>query len=168
MGPCLVTSVATGALLAANNLNDVASAPAAAHNLGLGTADTPVFTGVRASAVANKTTTYAVLAADSGSLLTTATDGEIFNLPDNTAGGVQGMEITILNKAADGAALMKIEPHAGDHIYGQIVGVEFAAVVSKGIWNTKATQKQGDYAKLKAGATDWFVVGGIGVWASEA
>lgn len=118
--------------------------------------------------VAAKTTTYAVLASDAGGLLQSLTDGEIFNLPASAA-ATKGMEVTIQNIAADGAALIKIEPFTGDTIQGQIGSVEFGGVASKGIWNTKATQKKGDHARLRAdGSGKWWVVGGIGVWASEA
>jgi hypothetical protein len=163
------TATLTGALLAANNLSDVAAAATAAHNLGLGTADVPTFAGSMDTNVATKTTTYGVTqAVDSGGMLITLTDGEIFNLPAVAAGN-KGMEVTFINSAADGAALIKIEPNGTNTIQGQIGSVEFGGVAAKGIWNTKATQKKGDRATLRSdGTATWWVVGGQGVWASEA
>lgn len=169
MGVVQPANAAGGALLAANNLSDVGAAATAATNLGLGTTSVPTFAGSMETNVATKTTTYGVTqAVDAKGMLISLTDGQIFNLP-TVAAGNKGMEVTFLNSAADGAALMKVEPAAAQFIQGQIGAIEFAGVAAKGIWNTKATQKKGDRVTLRSdGTATWWVVGGIGVWASEA
>jgi len=198
MGPCLVSAASVGALLAASNLSDVASAPAAAHSLGLGTADSPTFTAVTLTGglltavtatltglltgvtgaftgivshlykFAVKTTTFAPAnGVDSGATFQSLTDGQVFTLPACAAGNL-GQRMTFQNTGADGAALIKVNPTGTNKIKGQVGTVESAGASSKGWWNTKATAKQGDHVTVQSdGADVWWIVGGIGVWASE-
>lgn len=174
-------------LLAANNLSDIGTAATAAHNLGLGTADSPTFAGLTLTgAVAGttgaftgiltglhktavKTTAYTILnGTDADALLQSATDNEVFTLPDIAAGNA-GQLVRIQNTAADGAAKISISPHSSDKIKGQVGSVEFSGTADKDAINTKATQKQGDFLALQNDGVDtWWVVGGIGVWASES
>jgi hypothetical protein len=187
MGPCLVSAASVGALLAANNLNDVSSASASAHSLGLGTADSPTFTGLTLTGAltgvtaaltgivshlfkfAVKTTTYPVVnGVDSGAVLQSLTDGQIFTLPACAAGNL-GQKVTFQNTGADGAALIKINPTGTNKIKGQVGSVESAGASSKGWWNTKATAKQGDHTTVVSDGVDvWWIISGQGVWASEA
>lgn len=113
-------------------------------------------------------------APDGDCVIMTATDNAVITLPDAAAGNA-GKRITVQNTGADGAAKVSISPHSSDKIWGGIHGaaggdlVSFGAVLDKDIINTKATTKQGDYAVLVSdGALGWWVVGGKGVWASEA
>lgn len=115
-----------------------------------------------------------VTALDGDCIITTATDNAVITLPDAAAANA-GQRVTVINTGANGAAKLSISPHSSDKIYGGIHGaatgdlVSFGAVTDKDIINTKATALKGDYAVLASdGSTGWYVVGGKGVWASEA
>lgn len=113
-------------------------------------------------------------AADGDCVIQTATDNAVITLPDN-ASGTAGKRITVQNTGADGAAKVSISPHSSDKIKGGVHGaatgdlVSFSGTADKDAINTKATTKQGDYLVLVSDGTDtWWVIGGKGVWASEA
>lgn len=65
------------ALTKANNLSDVANAATAAHNLGLGTADTPTFTGIKLSG----STVHGILLGQAGSGVTSIGPSATGGLP---------------------------------------------------------------------------------------
>lgn len=161
-------------LTAANNLSDVAAAATACTNLGLGTTNDVTFKSVTStgqitglSKFDTKTATYTVTAADGGAVFIDATDNAVITLPDAAAAN-KGLKVTVINAAADGEALISISPHSSDKIYGTIGSVSFGGVAGKDIQNTKATANKGDFATLVSdGATGWYVIGGVGVWASE-
>ena len=119
------------------------------------------------------TTTTTFTAADAGAgTYNVATDAIVMNLPIITADTI-GMEFTFRNTGADGAVLLSIDPNAVDGINGSIANAAAdsvaSGVVGKKLNNTKATANNGDYVTLKAVAlTKWFIVGGVGIWASEA
>lgn len=111
---------------------------------------------------------------DDGATVVTATDNAVITLPDAAAGN-KGQILRVQCTAAAGAAKVSISPHSSDKIYGGIYGaatgtlVTFAEALDKDIILTKATALKGDYAELQSdGATGWWVIGGKGVWASEA
>lgn len=121
------------------------------------------------------TTAYTVGSViDGDCVIQTATDNAVITLP-NIDATVAGKRITVQNTGADGAAKVSISPHSSDKIKGGVHGaaggdlVSFSGTADKDAINTKATTKQGDYLVLVADATDtWWVIGGKGVWASEA
>lgn len=119
------------------------------------------------------TATTTFTAADAGAgTYNVATDAIVMNLPLITADNI-GMEFNFRNTGADGAVLLSIDPNAVDGINGTIANAAADAVASgvvgKKLNNTKATANNGDYVTLKAVAlTKWFIVGGVGIWASEA
>lgn len=117
---------------------------------------------------------YTVTAADGDCVIQTATDNAVITLPD-AATANSGLRLTVQNTGADGAAKVSISPHSSDGIFGGVHGaaggdlVSFSGTVNKDAINTKATTKLGDYLVLMSdGSTGWFVIGGKGVWASEA
>jgi hypothetical protein len=193
-------AAATTGLLAANNLSDVGTLATAQSNLGLtdgtiamrvedlvidddltvgddaavtGKLDvTETITGNRLVSAGGAAYTLNAIA-DSGCVITTATDNAAITLPDAAAGN-KGCMVTVINTGAAGAAKVSISPHSSDKIYGGIHGaaggdlVTFDEVADKDIINTKATALKGDYATLVSdGSTGWYVIGGKGVWASE-
>lgn len=112
-----------GALLAANNLSDVANAATSAHNLGLGTADSPTFTGVTVSgyyfsSAANALTAHSgggqgsalQLAAGINRVTTVAAGNDSVKLPAATV----GKQIVVINAAASNA--MNCFPSSGEVI----------------------------------------------------
>lgn len=112
-----------GALLVANNLNDVASASSARTNLGLGTGDSPTFTGVTVSgyfynSAANALTAHAgggqgsalQLAKGINRVTVVATAGDSVKLPVSVA----GMQVVVIN--ADSADAMDCFPASGEAI----------------------------------------------------
>jgi len=182
--------IASTGLIAANNLSDVGTLATAQSNLGLTdgtlaarfedvTVDddclvSGICTGLRKTQTV-AASTYTVVSADDGDIvIAAAADNDVITLPDAAAANL-GMRITVQNRGADGACKVSISPHSSDKIYGGIHGaatgdlVSFGEVADKDIINTKATAKKGDYAVLVSdGSTGWWVIGGKGVWASEA
>lgn len=129
----------------------------------------PVLTRVKQTTVTASTT---LTAADAGTTYNVATDALVITLPKITAETL-GMTFTFRNTGADGAAILSIDPNDTDSINGTISNAAADAVAGgvagKKFNNTKATANNGDYITLQAQAlTKWFVVGGVGIWASEA
>jgi hypothetical protein len=113
-------------------------------------------------------------APDGDCVIHTATDNAIITLPDAAAGNA-GQRVTVQNTGANGAALISISPHSSDGIFGGVHGaaggdlVSLSGTVDKDAQNTKATALKGDYLVLVSnGSTGWYVIGGKGVWASQA
>jgi len=130
----------------------------------------PVLSRTKQTTV-SATTTFTAADAGAGTY-NVATDAIVMNLPIITADTI-GMEFTFRNTGADGAVLLSIGPNAVDGINGSIANAAAdsvaSGVVGKKLNNTKATANNGDYVTLKAVAlTKWFIVGGVGIWASEA
>lgn len=130
----------------------------------------PVLSRTKQTTV-SATTTFTAADAGAGTY-NVATDAIVMNLPIITADTI-GMEFTFRNTGADGAVLLSIGPNAVDGINGSIANAASdsvaSGVVGKKLNNTKATANNGDYVTLKAVAlTKWFIVGGVGIWASEA
>ena len=130
----------------------------------------PVLSRTKQTTV-SATTTFTAADAGAGTY-NVATDAIVMNLPIITADTI-GMEFTFINTGADGAVLLSIDPNAVDGINGSIANAAAdsvaSGVVGKKLNNTKATANNGDYVTLKAVAlTKWFIVGGVGIWASEA
>lgn len=175
MGPMLVSAASVGALLAANNLNDVADAAAALENLGVGLTDTPTFAGLVVSGAmhAKRETftpsagAYTVLNANGDQTIRCGTDNDVVTLTDIAAAN-KGMRVTVINVAADDAAKVSISPHSSDKIKGTVAAVSSGAVADKDWINTKSGSNNGDYTTLESDGTDsWYIVGGVGVWASQ-
>lgn len=103
-----------------------------------------------------------------------ATDALVQTLP---AAGSEtaplGSRVTFINSGADGNNLITIAPNASDAIFGTIANTAADSVsggaVDKDFVNTKATANKGDWITLESdGSTGWYIVGGVGIWASEA
>ena len=118
------------------------------------------------------TATGDVVAGDAGIDQNVATDALVITLPKIEAGNL-GMTFLFRNTGADGNNIITLSPNAADGINGTIANAAADSVASGTVdkdWvNTKATANKGDYVILKAVAlTAWYIVGGVGIWASEA
>lgn len=110
---------------------------------------------------------YGVVDEDNRAVIQTAVDGAVITLP--LAADHKGLVITVQNTGAAGAAGVSISPNALDKIVGTVGAVQSDGVADKDWINTKATTMQGDYTTLISdGGTTWWIIGGVGVWASEA
>ena len=101
-----------------------------------------------------------------------ATDALITTLPKIEAGDL-GLTYLFRNTGADGNNTITLSPNASDAIHGTIANAAAdsvaGGVVNKDFVNTKATANKGDYVILRAVAlTEWYIIGGVGIWASEA
>jgi hypothetical protein len=95
------------------------------------------------------------------------TDNSVVTLP--LAADSAGCEIRVQNVGAATAAKVSISPQAADKIVGTVGAVQSGGVANKDWINAKGTTKQGDFTVLMSdGGTTWWIVGGVGVWASEA
>lgn len=107
-----------------------------------------------------KTANYTTqILADIGKTFTSVLDGMVFTL----AGIGSGSNLTFVNMAEDGAALMTIDPATLD-------GICYAGSRTDGVTliNPKATHKKGDFvtlATLNGALTSWQVVAIRGIWA---
>lgn len=106
---------------------------------------------------------------DSGTKYLVGTDALVITLPATK----KGVEFTIINSGADGNNIITISPSAGDAIIGTISNAAADSVSGgvddKDIINTKATANKGDRITLIGdGASGWYIVDGVGIWASEA
>jgi len=109
---------------------------------------------------------------DLGKVFGIATDALTMTLPAITALNL-GMQFTFLNTGADDATIITISPNEADSINGTIANASADSVAGGVVnmdWvNTKSGANKGDYCTLIAIAlTEWYIIAGVGVWASEA
>lgn len=120
-----------------------------------------------------------------GQIIAIGTDALVMTLPAvGATTAPAGTTITFLNIGADGNNIITISPNASDAIFGSLsasAGSNADATTADGLvskasgtdnkdWvNTKATANKGDRVTLVSdGSTGWFIVDGVGIWASEA
>ena len=101
-----------------------------------------------------------------------ATDGLTIGIPLITSGNL-GCTIFFRNTGADANNKVVISPKDSNKILGgmtQAAAVFHASgALGKDLINTKATSKLGDWVALRAvSLTEWYIIGGQGIWASEA
>tara|TARA_R110000737_G_scaffold37425_3_gene57199 strand:+ start:10 stop:426 length:417 start_codon:yes stop_codon:yes gene_type:complete len=106
---------------------------------------------------------------DSGTKYLVGTDALVITLPATK----KGVEFTVINSGADGNNIITISPVAGDAIIGSIANAAADSVSGgvdgKDIINTKSTANKGDRITLIGdGDSGWYIVEGVGIWASEA
>ncbi len=100
------------------------------------------------------------------------TDGLTIGIPKITTGNL-GCTIFFRNSGAAGNNKVVISPDDSNKIVGgmtQAAAVFHASgVLGKDLINTKGTSKLGDWVELRAvSLTEYYIVGGQGIWASEA
>jgi len=118
------------------------------------------------------TASGAIGANQAGEELNVATDALVITLP-KIESSLLGMEYTVRNTGADGNNIITIAPNAADAFHGTIANaaadVVASGAVDKDFINTKATANKGDFVIIKAVAlTEWYITGGVGIWASQA
>ena len=101
-----------------------------------------------------------------------ATDGLTIGIPKINSGNL-GMTVFFRNTGADGNNDVVISPDDSNKIIGgmtQAAAVFHASgALGKDLINTKGTSKVGDWVALRAvSLTEYYIVGGQGIWASEA
>jgi hypothetical protein len=107
-------------------------------------------------------------AVDGGGVVQCATDGKTLILPACAAGN-KGMVLTLQNIGTATGCEVDIAPDANNYIKGTVAAVSSGEVKGKGWINTKATSTKGAYTTVVSDGTDtWWIIGGVGVWASQA
>jgi len=106
---------------------------------------------------------------DSGTVYLVGTDALVVTLPATK----KGAKFSFINSGADGNNIITISPNANDAIIGSIANAAADSVASgvadKDIINTKATSNKGDRITLVGDGVDgWYIVEGVGIWASQA
>ena len=110
-----------------------------------------------------KSANYTTLATDCGKIIYVDTDAVIITLLIGTT-ALAGYKITVVNAAADGLALIEIDPDNADLIAGGCGIAATADGVKKS--NTKATARRGDFMELVFnGTTGWNITNLRGIWA---
>ena len=121
------------------------------------------------STVVSTAVNLTLTSANSGQVILVTADAKVVSLPATEV----GLIFTIVNAAADGVAKVSVSPVAGDAIYGSVANAAADSVSSgadgKDIANTKASANKGDYITLASdGVGGYYIVGGVGIWASES
>ena len=106
---------------------------------------------------------------DSGTVYLVGTDAKTITLPATE----KGVVYTFVNSGADGNNTITLSPNADDGIIGSIANASADSVASgtadKDIVNTKATANKGDRITVIGDGVDgWYIIDGVGIWASEA
>ena len=101
-----------------------------------------------------------------------AVDGLTIGIPLITSGNL-GCTIFFRNTGADANNIVSISPKNTNKIVGgmtQAAAVFHASgALGKDLQNTKATSKTGDWVALRAvSLTEWYIIGGQGIWISES
>jgi len=129
---------------------------------------------VERNQVSQKTLTASVSvpAGDAGIDHNIATDALVISLPKIHSENL-GLTFLFRNTGADGNNIIKLSPHSTDGFNGSIANASAdsvaSGVVNKDWINTKATANKGDYVVIRAVAlTQWYIIGGVGIWASES
>jgi predicted RecA/RadA family phage recombinase len=100
---------------------------------------------------------------ESGVCYDVTADAVVITLPATAV----GLEFTVMNMAADGAALVEVDFQAVDKNLGGL-GIA-AGGDGKKLSNTKATAKKGDFITFVADGTDGYRIKAIrGIWAQES
>ena len=118
--------------------------------------------GLTSVLVTTSTLAYGTHSLSKLKYVTVSADAQTIVLPAVQIGAV----FIIVNIAADGGALLTIDPDDGDKFLTDIAG----GVGTDGntISNTKATQNQGDFVKLVGASADGWAITEIGgIWADE-
>ena len=119
--------------------------------------------GLSAILLTTGTLAYATHTISKSKYVTVSADAQTITLPAVQIGAV----FIIVNIAADGAALLTIEPNANDKFLTDIAGG--IGTDDKGIINTQATQNQGDFVKLVGlNADGWLIDSISGTWVDES
>lgn len=108
-------------------------------------------------------------AGDSGKVFLVGTDALTITLPATK----KGLIYTFVNSGADGNNIITVSPNAADGVFGTVANAAADSVASgtadKDIVNTKATANKGDRLTIAGdGDEGWYIVDGVGIWASEA
>jgi len=111
-----------------------------------------------------KSAGYTALLADSGKVIYVDTDAVVIAM-SAIATLLSGFEVTIVNIAGFGVALVEVDPNGSEVISGGC-GLG-AGAGGKKFSNTKATAQRGDFIKLAGNATGWTVTSLRGTWAIE-
>ena len=130
--------------------------------------------GVNRNQVAQSyyTATGDISESDLGNDHNVAVDGLTIGIPLITSGNL-GCTIFFRNTGADANNKVVISPKDSNKILGgmtQAAAVFHASgALGKDLINTKGTSKLGDWVALRAvSLTEWYIIGGQGIWASEA
>jgi len=109
-----------------------------------------------------KSSSASAATTESGVCYDATADNVVITLPATAA----GLEFTVMNMAADGAALVEVDFQAADKNLGGL-GIS-AGGDGKKLSNTKATAKKGDFVTFVADGTDGYRIKAIrGTWAQE-
>ena len=124
---------------------------------------------IGASSIETITADATISLDDSGSVFLVGTDALTISLPATQ----KGSTFTFINSGADGNNTITLSPVAADAIFGTIANAAAdsvsGGVVDKDIVNTKATSNKGDRITIIGDGVDgWYIVDGVGIWASEA
>ncbi len=120
----------------------------------------PTFAG---AARITKAASANAAAAESGVCYDVTADAAVITLPATAV----GLEFTVMNMAADAAALVEVDFQAADKNLGGL-GIT-AGGDGKKLSNTKATAKKGDFITFVADGVDGYRIKAIrGTWSQEA
>ena len=118
------------------------------------------------------TVTGDISESDLGNDHNVAVDALTIGLPLITSGNL-GSTVFFRNTGADAAVKLVISPKASNKIVDSMTqaAAVFSAsgVLDKDLENTKATALKGDWVAFRAvSLTEWYIIGGQGIWVSES